>query len=330
MIPEIRRDPLIIEEDPMDPFMQAAINEAIKGLSEGGVPIGAVLVEKGQIIGRGRNRRVQEEDQLMHAEIDCLRHARLTGGYHDTALYSTLMPCYLCAGAVVQFGIKKVVVGEARSAPAAVEFMRSHGIQVVDLDLPECREMMEQYVAENRELWEQFLGELNPDLVEPEKSISIRHDMRPGDVGYITYLHAILYAPEQGWDHTFDSYVAIPLAEFAMRKSPSERIWIVESGGRIMGSVAVVKFSREEAQLRWLLLHPELRGRGLGRRLVEEAVAFCRNAGYKSIFLWTVEGLPEAAGLYRSVGFHETERIAHEIWGSMVTEVRHELQLDVV
>jgi len=106
----------------MDIFMQAAISEALEGLSEGGVPIGAILVEKGGIIGRGRNRRVQDQDQLMHAEMDCLRHARLTGGYHNTTLYSTLMPCYLCAGAMVQFGIKKVVVGEAKSAPAAMHF----------------------------------------------------------------------------------------------------------------------------------------------------------------------------------------------------------------
>jgi cytosine deaminase len=94
----------------MDIFMQEAIDEALEGLSEGKVPIGAVLVENGKIIGRGRNRRVQQQDRLMHAEIGCLCHARLTGGYHNTTLYSTHMPCYQCAGTVVQFGIKKVVV----------------------------------------------------------------------------------------------------------------------------------------------------------------------------------------------------------------------------
>ena len=150
----------------MDTFMRAAIEEALKGAREGGVPIGAVLVENGRIIGRGRNRRVQEQDQLMHAEIDCLRRARLTGGYHNTILYSTLMPCYLCAGAIVQFGIKKVIVGEAKSAPAARDFMQSHGIEVVDLDLPQCREMMDEYISKNQTLWEQFLGELNPDLLK--------------------------------------------------------------------------------------------------------------------------------------------------------------------
>ena len=141
----------------MDIFMRAAFEEALKGLKEGGVPIGAVLVENGLIIGRGRNRRVQQEDQLMHAEIDCLRDARLTGGYHNTILYSTLMPCYLCAGAVVQFGIMKVVVGEASSAPEARDFMESHGIEVVDLDLKECRELMEEYISRNKALWDEFL-----------------------------------------------------------------------------------------------------------------------------------------------------------------------------
>lgn len=149
----------------MDIFMQAALDEARKGSREGGIPIGAVLVEEGRIIGRGRNRRVQQRDQMMHAEIDCLRNARLTGGYHNTVLYTTLMPCYMCAGAVFYFGIKKVVVGEAMSAPAARDFMEAHGIEVVDLDLAECRMLMEEYIRENWKLWNEFLSELNPDLL---------------------------------------------------------------------------------------------------------------------------------------------------------------------
>ena len=294
----------------MDIFMQAAIDEALEGLSEGKIPIGAVLVENSKIIGRGRNRRVQQQDLLMHAEIDCLRHARLTGGYNNTTLYSTHMPCYLCAGTVVQFGIKKVVVGDEKSAPAA-------------------RDFMEEYIHKNGKLWDEFLSELNPDLLKPSgPHISIRHHLLPGDVGYITYLHAVLYAPEQGWDHTFDAYVAIPLAQFALRHSAQERIWIAEKEGRIVGCVAIVKFSENAAQLRWLLLHPALRSLGLGRRLVEEALHFCREAGYSTVFLWTVSTLPAAAGLYRSVGFRETENVTHELWGSLVTEVKYELELE--
>jgi N-acetylglutamate synthase-like GNAT family acetyltransferase len=162
----------------------------------------------------------------------------------------------------------------------------------------------------------------------PDLLISIRHDLRPGDVGYITYLHGILYAPDQGWNHTFDAYVAIPLAEFAKSKSFRESIWIVEKEGRIVGSAAIVKFSEKEAQLRWLLLDPEVRGQGLGRRLVKEALDFCREAGYSSVFLWTVNTLPIAAQLYQSVGFRQTQELTHELWGSVVTEVRYELSLN--
>lgn len=158
-----------------------------------------------------------------------------------------------------------------------------------------------------------------------DRPVSIRHDLRPGDVGYITYLHGILYAPEQGWDHTFDAYVAIPLAEFARSRSTGERIWIVEDGDRIVGSLAIVKFSDKEAQLRWLLLHPEVRGHGIGRKLVEEALDFCWDAGYSSVFLWTVNTLPIAAKLYQSVGFKQTEELTHVLWGKLVTEVKYEL-----
>src|SRR5512137_494975 len=143
----------------MDIIMRAAIEEALKGLKEGGVPIGAVLVEDGKIIGRGRNKRVQQGDQLMHAEIDCLRNARLTGGYHNTVLYSTLMPCYLCAGAVVQFGIKKVIVGESRTFPGAEQFMRDHGVEVINLDNAECIELMENFIRDKPELWNEDIGE---------------------------------------------------------------------------------------------------------------------------------------------------------------------------
>ena len=157
--------------------------------------------------------------------------------------------------------------------------------------------------------------------------ISIRNDLRPGDVGYITYMHGILYAPEQGWDHTFDAYVAVPLAVFSKSHSSRENIWIAEKEERIVGSIAIVKFSDEKAQLRWLLLDPEVRGHGLGRRLVEEALDFCQKAEYSSVFLWTVNTLPVAATIYKSTGFKQTEELTHELWGSVVTEVRYELAL---
>lgn len=140
--------------------MREAIEEARKGYQEGGIPIGSVLVKDGKIIGRGHNKRVQENDPMIHAEIDCLRNAGRVGSYFGTTLYSTLMPCYLCAGAVVQFKIKRVIVGEASSFPGALEFMEAHGVEVINLDLDECKEMMKLFIEEKPELWNEDIGEL--------------------------------------------------------------------------------------------------------------------------------------------------------------------------
>ena len=142
----------------MDEFMQEAISEAKQGRNEGGIPIGSVLVKDGKILGKGHNKRVQDGDPVTHAEIDCLRNAGRIGNYKGTTLYSTLMPCYLCAGAVVQFGIKKVIAGESRTFPGAKEFMVSHGVEVVDLNLDECEQMMSQFIAEKPELWNEDIG----------------------------------------------------------------------------------------------------------------------------------------------------------------------------
>ncbi|MEA2035010.1 MAG: nucleoside deaminase [Euryarchaeota archaeon] len=144
----------------MDEFMKAAIAEAKTGLSEGGIPIGSILVKDGEIIGRGHNRRVQYDDPIIHAEIDCLRNAGRIGSYRGTTLYSTLMPCYLCAGAVVQFGIKKVVAGESVNFEGAQSFLESKGVEVVDLRLSECIEMMAEFIRLHPKLWNEDIGEL--------------------------------------------------------------------------------------------------------------------------------------------------------------------------
>ena len=143
----------------MDKFMQAAIEEAEQGKRENGIPIGSVLVRNGEIIGRGHNRRVQNNDPVTHAEIDCLRNAGRVGNYHGTTLYSTLMPCYLCAGAVVQFGIKKVIAGEAETFPGAKEFMESHGVEVINLNIDQCKRLMRDFISSNPELWNEDIGE---------------------------------------------------------------------------------------------------------------------------------------------------------------------------
>ncbi|MBD2049085.1 nucleoside deaminase [Coleofasciculus sp. FACHB-64] len=142
----------------MDNFMTDAIAEAKQGLSEGGIPIGSVLVKDGQIVGRGHNKRVQDNDPVTHAEIDCLRNAGRIGSYKDTTLYSTLMPCYLCAGAVVQFGIKKVIAGESATFSGAKEFMESHGVEVIDLNLDDCKQLMTNFIQNNPHLWNEDIG----------------------------------------------------------------------------------------------------------------------------------------------------------------------------
>ena len=138
--------------------MRAAIAQARKSRAEGGIPIGAALVLGDRLIAVGHNKRVQDDDPVTHAEIDCLRNAGRLGSFSQTVLYSTLMPCYLCAGAVVQFGIKKFVVGESRTFDGASELMRSHGVEVIDLDLVECIEMMRSFIAENPALWNEDIG----------------------------------------------------------------------------------------------------------------------------------------------------------------------------
>ena len=141
-----------------DPFLLAAIEEARLGLGEGGLPIGSVLVRNGHIIGRGHNRRVQRGDPMAHAEIDCLRQAGRQKTYRDTVLYSTLMPCYLCAGAVVQFGVPKVVVGESINFRGGGDLLRKKGVEVIDLHDGHCVAMMKQFIAAHPELWHEDIG----------------------------------------------------------------------------------------------------------------------------------------------------------------------------
>ncbi len=161
----------------------------------------------------------------------------------------------------------------------------------------------------------------------PLKDVCIRTELRPGDLGWLIYLHGTLYAAECGWDHTFEAYVAGPMAQFALTQSPRDRIWIVERQGQVAGSIAIVELKKKVAQLRWFLLHPRLRGHGLGKRLIEEAVSFSRKSGYERIELWTTRNLPTAAHLYRSTGFELVRELTHRLWGQTVTEQQYDLQL---
>lgn len=144
----------------MNRFMRAAIEEARAGMAEGGIPIGSTLEKDGKIVGRGHNMRVQLNDPVLHAEIQCLRSAGRLGSYSSTTLYSTLMPCHLCAGAIIQFGIPRLVVGEAETFSGARDLLLSRGIQVEDLDLRECKAMMRSFIEKNPRLWDEDIGRL--------------------------------------------------------------------------------------------------------------------------------------------------------------------------
>ena len=148
------------DENKKDEFMQAAIDEARLGRSQGGIPIGSVLIRDGKIIGRGHNKRVQEDSAIKHGEMDCLTNAGRQHSYRDTVIYTTLMPCYMCAGTIVQFKIPKVIVGESRTFGESRAFLESHGVEVVDLDLQECIAMMDEFIAAEPKLWNEDIMEL--------------------------------------------------------------------------------------------------------------------------------------------------------------------------
>lgn len=145
----------------MDEFMKAAIDEAKKGLSEGGIPIGSVLVIDGEIVGRGHNQRMQKGSSVLHAEMDCLENAgRLTAGdYRKSVLYSTLSPCDMCSGAVLLYKIPKVIVGENVTFQGPEEYLRERGIDVTVMNDPECIDIMEKFIEENPTLWDEDIGE---------------------------------------------------------------------------------------------------------------------------------------------------------------------------
>jgi creatinine deaminase len=144
----------------MDEFMTAAIEEARKGLEEGGIPIGSVLVLDGKIAGRGHNRRVQKGSAILHAEMDCLENAGrlMAADYSRSVLYSTLSPCDMCSGTALLYKIPKVVIGENKTFQGPEGYLRSRGVQLEILNLDECIQMMEDFIAARPELWNEDIG----------------------------------------------------------------------------------------------------------------------------------------------------------------------------
>lgn len=144
----------------MDEYMAAAIEEARQGLAEGGIPIGSVLVLDGKIVGRGHNRRVQKGSAILHAEMDCLENAgRLTAkDYSRSVLYSTLSPCDMCSGTVLLYKIPKVVIGENKTFQGPEDYVRSRGVELEILNLEDCIQLMEDFIASRPELWNEDIG----------------------------------------------------------------------------------------------------------------------------------------------------------------------------
>lgn len=139
-------------------FMRFAFEQALKSYNEGGLPIGAVMTEAGEVIARGHNRRVQDGDPTAHGEMDCLRAAGRRSRYDGVTMYTTLSPCMMCAGTILQFGIRRVVVGEARNFPGNVSLLRAHGVNVSVLDDADCIELMSRFIRERPELWDEDIA----------------------------------------------------------------------------------------------------------------------------------------------------------------------------
>jgi cytosine/creatinine deaminase len=142
-------------------YMKLALEEAQTSYDEGGLPIGAVMVENGIVIARGHNHRVQDGDPTAHGEMDCLRRAGRRTRYDGVTMYTTLSPCMMCAGTIVQFGIPRVVIGENVNFPGNIEFLERHGVEIRLLDDEWCRRLMARFIRERPELWDEDIAGRN-------------------------------------------------------------------------------------------------------------------------------------------------------------------------
>jgi GNAT superfamily N-acetyltransferase len=162
-------------------------------------------------------------------------------------------------------------------------------------------------------------------MTSAARDFRIRHILQPGDLGMVVHLHGVHYWREYGLDVTFEPYVAKPLADFVL--SGAGRIWIAEEGARVAGSIAMVDAELGVGQLRWFLVTPEARGTGLGKRLLDAALGYARERGFRRIYLWTFANLDGALRLYERAGFTVTDRKTDFVWGAERTELRMDLEL---
>jgi cytosine deaminase len=151
--------PIIEPNDEHRRLMRRAYAEAKTGYDEGGLPIGSILVAGGEVVGAGHNRRVQDGDPIAHGEMDCLRRAGRRRHYKDTTLYTTLSPCMMCSGTILQFGIPRVIVGEDKNFEGNIGFLAERGVEVALLQDPDCIALMGRFIREQPEIWNEDIAE---------------------------------------------------------------------------------------------------------------------------------------------------------------------------
>lgn len=156
---------------------------------------------------------------------------------------------------------------------------------------------------------------------------SIIRTCKSGELSYISYLHCRVYEREYGFDGTFELYLLDAMAQYLKDAESRGQVWVVEDSGHVGGSIAIVETDRDTVQLRWFILAPEMRSKGLGKRLMETALEYCRTRDYGKVFLWTVDRLEAARHLYEKYGFENMEQVEHDIWGQQLVEERWELDL---